>query len=223
MIIARIAAILGAVAVVSGCDASAPVARRQDRAPDPATGPVTPGPPPGEADIASASASAVRNLPDPATVALIRAQWRRADNRATCAPLAFTDIGSGAQATPRRANFSGGWAIAFDLPSLRSAYGIAGPGLILPQDNQPAPTQRERLRRQWPFWVELKTLPQPAFAGYGIEGAEPYPAANPDGHGLNSLAYLRVGGQTCTYNVWSRLGRGHLELLLRGLREIPVN
>ena len=63
---------------------------------------------------------------------------------------------------------------------------------------------------------------QPAFAGYGIEGAAAYPADNPAGRGVNSLAYLRVGGQQCTYNVWSRLGRSHLETLLDALRPVPV-
>ncbi|HEY5610921.1 MAG TPA: hypothetical protein VIL97_06930 [Thermoanaerobaculia bacterium] len=31
-------------------------------------------------------------------------------------------------------------------------------------------------------------------------------------------AYLRIAGQQCLYNLWSRLGRDHLELLLDELR-----
>jgi hypothetical protein len=35
---------------------------------------------------------------------------------------------------------------------------------------------------------------------------------------LQSVAYVRVGGQDCTYNVWSRISRAHLEALLDNLR-----
>ena len=49
---------------------------------------------------------------------------------------------------------------------------------------------------------------------------QPYPADNPDGRGLNSVAYVRVGGERCTYNLWSRLGRAHLEVLLDSLRKL---
>ncbi len=184
---------------------------------------------PSSAAGAMATASALPTEPAPTEsarirpvaldAALIRSEWRKAANHARCAPLGFTDTGS-RRGTARRADFSGGWAVAYDLPGLRSAYGVAGPGLLPQTDEQPASVQRDRLQRQWPYFVEVEQLPQPAFAGYGIEGAEAYPDANPEGRGVNSLAYLRVGGQTCTYNVWSRLGRAHLELLLRSLTAI---
>lgn len=151
--------------------------------------------------------------------ALVLHQWQRADNREVCAPAAFTATGH-ARGAPRKADFAGGWAVAFDLPNLRSAYGIAGPGLVK-ADRAPPDEQEQRLRAQWPYFRPLGNLPQPAFAGYGIEGAAPYPADNPAGRGLNSLAYVRIGDQGCTYNVWSRLGRGHLEDLLDALRLIP--
>jgi hypothetical protein len=112
--------------------------------------------------------------------------------------------------------------VAFDLPNLRSAYGLAGPALV-PADRAPPEEQRKRLRQQWPHFRELSALPQPAFAGYGVEGAQAYPPDNPSGRGLSSLAYVRVGGQSCTYNVWSRLGRSHLELLLDALRAVRVD
>ena len=41
---------------------------------------------------------------------------------------------------------------------------------------------------------------------------------NAQGEGLESLAYMRVAGQGCTYNVWSRISRAHLETLLDNLR-----
>src|SRR5690349_21836485 len=55
-------------------------------------------------------------------------QWRKADNRATCALLAPVAL-QARDAKPRAANFSGGWAVAYDEPGLRSAFGIAGAGV----------------------------------------------------------------------------------------------
>lgn len=144
------------------------------------------------------------------------AEWSKAENRKSCAPIALAAPGT-PEGTPRAANFSGGWAVAFDLPGVRSAYGFAGVGLI-PADRADAAAQRRRLKKQWPYFRKLTHLPRPSFAGYGIEGAEAYPAANPDGAGLHSLAYMRIGGQLCTYNVWSRISRAHLEWLLDNLR-----
>ncbi|WP_176597027.1 MULTISPECIES: hypothetical protein [Sphingobium] len=145
-----------------------------------------------------------------------RAEWAKAENRRSCAPLALARPGD-PEGTPRAASFGGGWGVAFDLPGLRSAYGFAGTGL-LPQDRADARIQRRRLTDQWPYMRELPRLPAPSFAGYGQEGAEPYPAANAGGKGLHSLAYVRIGGQRCTYNVWSRISRAHLEWLLDNLR-----
>ncbi|WP_375196143.1 hypothetical protein [Sphingobium sp.] len=145
-----------------------------------------------------------------------RAEWAKAENRKSCAPLALAAPGN-AEGTPRAATFSGGWAVAFDLPGLRSAYGFAGTGL-LPGDKADSKAQRRRLVGQWPYFRDLAHLPRPSFAGYGQEGAEAYPAGNPGGAGLHSLAYLRIGGQRCTYNVWSRISRAHLEWLLDNLR-----
>jgi hypothetical protein len=154
----------------------------------------------------------------PHDTALIRREWRKADNREQCAPLAFASLG-GTAATARRANFGGGWGVAYDLADQRSAFGLAGSGL-LDEDAEPIAEQRARLARQWPLFRDLDHLPAPSFAGYGLEGAEPYGSEDPDGAGRNSLAYLRIGGQTCTYNVWSRLGRKHLEHLLEHLTVI---
>jgi hypothetical protein len=145
-----------------------------------------------------------------------RAQWDMAENRARCAPLALL-LDGGVKGKARAADFSGGWAVAFDLPGMRSAYGFAGPGIIA-MDTEPVTAQRKRLDRQWPHRRDLPALPGPAFAGYGLVGAAPYPAANPAGKGLESLAYLRIGGQGCTYSVWSRISRAHLEILLDNLR-----
>ncbi|HEX7830322.1 MAG TPA: hypothetical protein VF787_11735 [Thermoanaerobaculia bacterium] len=123
-------------------------------------------------------------------------QWEKAENRTTCALVAPRSIGSaGANATPRAATFSGGWAVAYDLPNLRSAFGVAGAGV---RAGEPSYSK-------WPYVQEWDDGSR---AEYGPEGGE----------GPNQLAYLRIEGQDCLYNVWSRLGREHLELLMRELR-----
>lgn len=123
------------------------------------------------------------------------AQWRKAENRSSCALLAPASLGAGQDAKARAATFAGGWGVAYDLPDLRSAFGIAGTGV-----NASDPSYSE-----WPFRLEWS---DGSSAGYGPEG----------GTGPNQLAYLRVQGQGCLYNVWSRLGREHLEHLLGQLR-----
>lgn len=147
-----------------------------------------------------------------------RTQWAKAENRKACAPLALAKP-SDPEGTPRAAYFGGGWGVAFDLPELRSAYGFAGTGL-LPDDGASAAMQRARLTKQWPHLRDLKHLPAPSFAGYGQEGAKAYPTDNPDGVGLSSLAYVRIGGQRCTYNVWSKISRAHLLWVLDNLRVV---
>lgn len=196
-------AALAACGAEPAADARPDVATRSPSAPASPTPPIAPDDPPSAA-------------PEPLAAGLVRTEWRKSDDPGACEPIAFTTDG-GAPATARRASFSGGWGIAFDTPAIRSAYGVAGPGVI-GGDEAPPAAQAERLGAQWPHFTTLADLPAPAFAGYGVEGAEPYPADNPEGRGLNSIAYVRVGGQTCTYNVWSRLGRAHLEALLASLR-----
>jgi hypothetical protein len=125
-------------------------------------------------------------------------QWQKAENRSTCALVAPRSVGdAGAAAVPRAANFSGGWAVAYDLPGVRSAFGVAGAGV---KAGDPSYSK-------WPYvheWGDGSKVE------YGPEGGE----------GPNQLAYLRIEGQDCLYNVWSRLGRDHLELLLRELRRV---
>lgn len=151
---------------------------------------------------------------------IILSEWRKAENRRACAPLGFTGEASGG-GRARPAYFGGGWAVAFDRAGLRSAFGVAGVGL-LPGDDAPFERRRTELAQQWPYGRDLPALRRGAFAGYGIEGAKPLLAADGDGDGLNLLAYVRVPGQHCLYNVWSRLGRDHLERLLNALRPVRI-
>jgi hypothetical protein len=138
-------------------------------------------------------------LPASSVPPVYLAEWKVAENRATCAPLAFASLGEQSSATPRRANFSGGWAVAYDLPNQRSAFGIAGAGVDI---------EGERYD-QWPHNVAWS---DGSSAGYGPEG----------GSGPKQLAYLEVAGQRCLYNVWSHLGVEHLEFLLDQLRFIDA-
>lgn len=123
-------------------------------------------------------------------------QWQKADNRARCALIAPRSLpAAGAGATPRAATFSGGWAVAYDLPNLRSAFGVAGTGSLA---SDPA----------YDEWPHRREWDDGSSAGYGPEG----------GQGPRQLAYLRIAGQDCLYNVWSQIGREHLEALLEELR-----
>ena len=136
--------------------------------------------------------------------------WEAAGSPSACAALAFDDLGTGAGATPRTADFgSGAWAVAYDQPDApgvrsdgtfdpaagRSTFGIAGTSLSAGDDRDDG----------FPFtflWSDASR------ADYGPEG----------GTGPKSLAYLQVAGQGCLYNVWSHLGEAHLEHLLAHLR-----
>lgn len=134
-------------------------------------------------------------LPRANVPAVYHSEWRKAENRATCALVAPASLGDGAGASPRAGVFSGGWAVAYDRPGMRSAFGIAGSG------STPDSTTYDA----WPHkirWADSSSV------GYGPEG----------GTGPNQLAYLRIHGQQCLYNVWSRLGVAHLEFLISQLR-----
>lgn len=139
--------------------------------------------------------------------AVLLTEWRQAENRSTCAALAPKDLGQYPNAQPRSAYFAGGWAIAYDQPGLpgrnpdgsfcpncgRGAFGIAGSGT----------TANYSFR-----WTNQRVWADGSRAGYGLAG----------GTGPQYLAYVTVKGQGCLYNVWSYLGKEHLEALLQSLR-----
>ena len=168
-------------------------------APAPAPPPPAPAPPPAAPALPAAPGAGDR-LAAAAVPAEYVAEWRRAENRATCAPVAPASLGEGAGARPRSAHFSGGWAVAYDRPGLRSAFGVAGTGAAAEGD----------IYDDWPHGLEWAGGSR---AGYGPEGG---------GASENQLAYLIIPGQGCLYNVWSRLGVDHLEQLLHQLRFVAV-
>jgi hypothetical protein len=140
--------------------------------------------------------------------------WAQAQNQTWCSALYPADpaaLSSGA--ISRSADFSGGWAVAWDLPDGpgrsatsgycpdcgRSAFGIAGTDLTSHVDDLS-------------IWPNQITWDDGSRAGYGLEGL-----AAP-GSGAPALSYVVVEGQGCLYNVWSFLGEDHLRALLDSLR-----
>lgn len=124
--------------------------------------------------------------------------WRAAENRSSCALVAPATVRV-QSARPRIAQFAGGWAVAYDTPEQRSAFGVAGTGTTPDAATFDAWPHRRR-------WADGSS------AGWGPEG----------GAGPNQLAYLRIAGQECLYNVWSRLGQEHLQQLLLELRFVEI-
>ncbi|MCP2039691.1 hypothetical protein L1281_000261 [Neisseria sp. HSC-16F19] len=129
---------------------------------------------------------------------LYQQQWRRAENRAHCALVALPNDSKAQQrgAKARAAVFHGGWAVAYDLPGKRSAYGVAGAGIEVDD----ASIQRWMGQR---YWADGSAV------GYGLHGS-----------GSGYLAYVRVAGEDCLYNVWSNISLAHLQQILADLRRV---
>jgi hypothetical protein len=127
-------------------------------------------------------------------------EWKKAENRDRCQLLVLF----GAERKPgvkiRRAEFSGGWAVAYDLPGQRSAYGVAGTGVDLDQNNSTFKFPHSIA------WADGSSV------NYGLEG----------GTGPGYLAYLKVSGQSCLYNIWSKRSKTDLEHLIWSLRQVKV-
>lgn len=163
--------------------------------------PVTADPAPGgriEPELPPAPWSA-ESLASTAVPEVYLREWAGAENRESCALLAPAATGE-PDAEARGARFTGGWGVAYDLPGRRSAFGVAGTGA-------------EAASPSYDAWPHRRAWADGSTAGYGPEG----------GSGPNRLAYLRVPGQACLYNVWSRLGTEHLEHLLEELRFVRIS
>src|SRR5690606_32286564 len=96
-------------------------------------------------------------LPRTAVPQVLLEEWGKAANRVICAPLAPASTATDEPAAPRRAEFSGGWGVAWDLPNLRSAFGIAGTGVAAADPSY----------SEWPYSI---TWSDGSTAGYGPEG-----------------------------------------------------
>lgn len=121
--------------------------------------------------------------------------WLSAENQLWCTALYPAGFETG-DAEIRQAEFAGGWAVAWDLPELRSAFGIAGVGL------SPADDTGIRMVNQVHY--------EGVVIGYDGEGFDP---SNP-----RRLAEFAIPGQGCMYQVWSELGDDHLVALVDSLR-----
>ncbi len=145
-----------------------------------------PGPPPWTAKAIKSG-----SIPE-----VYYAQWYKAKNQNTCALMVLSTANKMREAKPRRADFSGGWAVAYDTPKTRSIYGIAGTGSVaLSFDHAKV-------------FPNILRWSDGSYASYGLEG----------GTGPGYLAYVTVAGQGCAYNIWSKVSQEHLEGLLTGLR-----
>ena len=199
----RVIATAALILCAGGCEAKSESAPTPDlpadttEAPEPAPSAVSSGPslndlpvlPPPPWSAARISASML-----PPIYARV---WRAAENRSKCALIAPRGLNAEvAAATPRKATFSGGWAVAYDLPNDRSAFGIAGSG----SNAWDADTYS-----QWPHNISWS---DGSSAGYGPETASE----------TNWLAYVKIKGQQCLYNVWSHRGESHLKQIIDSLR-----
>lgn len=145
-----------------------------------------PGPPPWSAKSVKAN-----EVPE-----VFYSQWYKAENSKSCALIMMTAARKEPIAKPRRADFAGGWAVAYDKPDSRSAFGIAGTASLSLSQNDAK------------IFPNLIRWSDGSYVSYGLEG----------GTGPGYLAYLTVAGQSCLYNIWSKQGKTHIEQLIASLR-----
>jgi hypothetical protein len=141
-------------------------------------------------------------------------QWGAAENKTSCSAL-YPDGTIDATASIRKASFSGGWGIAWDLPNGpgreswgdyctdcgRGAFGIAGTG-IRAQGDEPV------------MFPSRLSWDDGSIAGYGTEGL-----VAPE-TGAPLVMYLLVPEEGCVYDVWSFLGEEHLLHFTSQLRKV---
>ncbi|WP_352337801.1 hypothetical protein [Psychrobacter sp. 16-MNA-CIBAN-0192] len=134
------------------------------------------------------------------TDAVYRQEWLKAESRRLCPILALPKQSAAHLDghTSRRANFSGGWGVAYDLPKLRSAYGVANAGT----------SSLDGMFNKWEYNVRYQ---DGSWVGYGREGG------NPTG---KWLAYILIPKNNCFYNVWSAQSKTHLEQMIADLRMV---
>ncbi len=128
------------------------------------------------------------------------AEWKKSANHNVC-PLLVLPNNADSQLlnhSVRRANFSGGWGVAYDIPELRSAYGVANTGIAAPVGHLA-------------IWHDYHVYDDGTELTYGREGGNP---------NAQWLAYLTLADNHCQYNIWSKQGKAHLEQLIADLRVV---
>ncbi len=151
-----------------------------------------------------------RDVPGPLLTA-----WERADNREWCAPIAPRTFGAAEGARARTTELEGGWAVEFDrrgLPGVdrtgascsdcgRGVFGIAGTGM----------TPEELVDSASDALLPTPSFSDGSHAEVEISEAEHVAAAT-----------ITISDQGCVYQVWSFLGRAHLDELVRELRIVEL-
>lgn len=136
-------------------------------------------------------------------------EWAVAENKDQARLVLPAEVALSVSSTPRRANFSGGWAVAWDEtggPGVeptgafcetcgRGVAGIAG-------------TASEATRDFAPVFSNVVRWSDGSVVGY----------TGPRADNRQFLANLYINGQSRLYQVWSYLSQRHLEYLLSQLR-----
>lgn len=137
-------------------------------------------------------------IPNSEVDPVYRREWAKSSSKDTCPIIALpTDSHANLKAhKARRANFTGGWGVAYDHPKLRSAYGVAHSGISEPLEG-------------WSIWDAYHVYDDGTELTYGREGGDP---------NGKWLAYLTLGDSHCFYNIWSQYDQHHLERMLSSLR-----
>ncbi len=139
--------------------------------------------------------------------------WTRAENQGWCAPLAPATLGAGEGARARTGSAPGGWSLEFDR---RGSAGIGANGEVCTTCGRGA------------FGItgtamnaeDAEDLLGPGATVFA-DGGRIDVQANADEPA--AVATVVVPGQDCVYQVWSFLGREHLDELVSGLRLVDAN
>jgi hypothetical protein len=136
-------------------------------------------------------------------------EWMVAENRDTARLLLPAEVALSSAAQPRPANFSGGWAVAWDETS--------GPGV------EPTGAFCETCGRGVSGVAGTAAQASKSFAPpftnvvqWSDGSAVGYTGPRPDSRQF--LANLFINGQASLYQVWSYISQRHLEFLISQLR-----
>lgn len=165
-----------------------------------------------EAAPAPAAPWSAEHLAQPAAPRALLQAWHRAENHGWCAPLAPTTLGAGQGARARSGAYAGGWSLEFDQHGSagmtaagevcetcgRGSFGIAGTAMSA---------------------EEAEDLVG-ATATVLADGGRIDVQSNPEDPA--AVATIVVPGQDCVYQVWTFLGRAHLDELVASLRLVDA-
>jgi len=202
----------------------------EELTPEPTTA-VEPPPPPAEptSDPFGAVAPWVTEppLPQADVPELVEAWSSDADAQAQCPLLAPDDLGDGAGATPRATDRGqpGAWWVEFDLPGAPGEVDIQSPAVdagratffvsaLADGDRPGGPSVDDSVNR----WPSIHHWDDGSAVGWGVAGDGVEAPTQPTGWPTEWLAYMKVAGSPCFYQVGSYLSRDHLTYLISHLR-----